>query len=184
MATSHGTHTGDGVSAVAPNIIISVRDYGASKAFYQNLYGDHPYASPSNGTEESIEAMTIAERMETAQPLAISAGMSRTARTGSEVSPAPVQTMAAKPVISVVNIVRVFLMGLYRNSVKREAYSVPGVTTAEISFFYSRLCHDRRTLTGLTVVPEIRIFLRLRHFRDCAALRQLSGHLTLLALLP
>lgn len=31
----------------------------AGKAFYKNLYGDHPYALPSNGTEESIKAMTI-----------------------------------------------------------------------------------------------------------------------------
>ena len=31
----------------------------ATKTFYQNLYGDHPYASPTNGTEESIEAMTV-----------------------------------------------------------------------------------------------------------------------------
>ncbi len=28
------------------------------KAFMQALYGDHPYASPENGTEESINAMT------------------------------------------------------------------------------------------------------------------------------
>ncbi len=31
----------------------------ASKAFYQHLYGDHPYASPENGTEESIETITL-----------------------------------------------------------------------------------------------------------------------------
>lgn len=31
----------------------------ATKTFYKNLYGDHPYASPTNGTEESIEAMTL-----------------------------------------------------------------------------------------------------------------------------
>ncbi len=31
----------------------------ASKAFYENLYGSHPYASPENGTEESINAITI-----------------------------------------------------------------------------------------------------------------------------
>jgi len=31
----------------------------ASKAFYKNLYGDHPYASPQNGTEESIAKMTV-----------------------------------------------------------------------------------------------------------------------------
>ena len=31
----------------------------ATKAFYKNLYGDHPYASPMNGTEESIQAMTL-----------------------------------------------------------------------------------------------------------------------------
>jgi len=30
----------------------------ASKAFYKNLYGDHPYASPQNGTEESITALS------------------------------------------------------------------------------------------------------------------------------
>ncbi|WP_236860689.1 M16 family metallopeptidase [Candidatus Reidiella endopervernicosa] len=30
----------------------------ASRAFYKALYGDHPYASPSNGTEESIAALT------------------------------------------------------------------------------------------------------------------------------
>lgn len=33
----------------------------ASKAFYKNLYGDHPYASPQNGTEASIQAMTLAD---------------------------------------------------------------------------------------------------------------------------
>lgn len=33
----------------------------ASKTFYQHLYGDHPYASPENGTEESIQAMTLAD---------------------------------------------------------------------------------------------------------------------------
>lgn len=31
----------------------------ASKAFYENLYGDHPYASPTSGTEESINAMSV-----------------------------------------------------------------------------------------------------------------------------
>ena len=31
----------------------------ASKAFYKNLYHDHPYAQPQNGTEASIKAMTI-----------------------------------------------------------------------------------------------------------------------------
>ena len=31
----------------------------ASKAFYKHLYHDHPYAQPQNGTEASIEAMTI-----------------------------------------------------------------------------------------------------------------------------
>ena len=30
----------------------------ASKAFYKHLYGDHPYASSKNGTEESITALT------------------------------------------------------------------------------------------------------------------------------
>ena len=30
----------------------------ANKAFYKNLYGDHPYASPQNGTEESISALS------------------------------------------------------------------------------------------------------------------------------
>ncbi len=30
----------------------------AGKAFMQALYGDHPYASPENGTEESIGALT------------------------------------------------------------------------------------------------------------------------------
>ncbi|HPE58907.1 MAG TPA: pitrilysin family protein [Thiolinea sp.] len=29
-----------------------------SKAFFQALFGDHPYASPSNGTEDSVNAMT------------------------------------------------------------------------------------------------------------------------------
>jgi zinc protease len=29
----------------------------ASKAFYEQLYGDHPYASPSHGTEASIKAL-------------------------------------------------------------------------------------------------------------------------------
>ena len=29
----------------------------ASKAFYRAIYGDHPYASPSNGTVESIQAL-------------------------------------------------------------------------------------------------------------------------------
>ena len=31
----------------------------ANKAFYKNLYHDHPYAQPQNGTETSIEAMTV-----------------------------------------------------------------------------------------------------------------------------
>jgi len=31
----------------------------ANKAFYKNLYHNHPYAQPQNGTEASIEAMTI-----------------------------------------------------------------------------------------------------------------------------
>ena len=31
----------------------------ASKAFYKNLYGDHPYAKPASGTEETIKAMHI-----------------------------------------------------------------------------------------------------------------------------
>ena len=30
----------------------------ADKVFYKNLYGDHPYASPQNGTEESIGALS------------------------------------------------------------------------------------------------------------------------------
>ena len=30
----------------------------ADKAFYKNLYGDHPYGQPENGTEESINALT------------------------------------------------------------------------------------------------------------------------------
>ncbi len=30
----------------------------AIKAFYQHLYGSHPYASPGNGTEESVNAIT------------------------------------------------------------------------------------------------------------------------------
>jgi len=30
----------------------------ANKAFYKNLYGDHPYGSPQNGTEESIGALS------------------------------------------------------------------------------------------------------------------------------
>ena len=33
----------------------------ASKAFYQHLYTDHPYASPKNGTEASIKAMTVTD---------------------------------------------------------------------------------------------------------------------------
>ncbi len=33
----------------------------ASKAFYKELYGDHPYASPTSGTEETINAMTVAD---------------------------------------------------------------------------------------------------------------------------
>lgn len=31
----------------------------ASKTFYKHLYGDHPYASPQSGTEESIKAMKV-----------------------------------------------------------------------------------------------------------------------------
>jgi zinc protease len=31
----------------------------ASKIFFKNLFGDHPYASPKNGTEESINALTL-----------------------------------------------------------------------------------------------------------------------------
>ena len=31
----------------------------ATKTFYKNLYGDHPYGSPSNGTEETIQAMKL-----------------------------------------------------------------------------------------------------------------------------
>jgi len=31
----------------------------ASKAFYKNLYNNHPYAQPQNGTEESIKALSI-----------------------------------------------------------------------------------------------------------------------------
>lgn len=33
----------------------------ASKAFYKELYADHPYASPTSGTEETINAMTVAD---------------------------------------------------------------------------------------------------------------------------
>lgn len=33
----------------------------ASEAFYAALYGDHPYANPNQGTEESINALTIAD---------------------------------------------------------------------------------------------------------------------------
>jgi len=33
----------------------------ANKAFFKHLYGDHPYASPQNGTEASINALTIAD---------------------------------------------------------------------------------------------------------------------------
>jgi zinc protease len=33
----------------------------ADKAFYKNLYADHPYASPQNGTEETIAAMTTTD---------------------------------------------------------------------------------------------------------------------------
>ena len=33
----------------------------ASKAFYKNLYGSHPYASPQSGTEESISALTASD---------------------------------------------------------------------------------------------------------------------------
>jgi zinc protease len=31
----------------------------ASKAFYKNLYGDHPYAQSQNGTEDSIAALSL-----------------------------------------------------------------------------------------------------------------------------
>ena len=31
----------------------------AEEAFYQAIYGDHPYASPSDGTEESLEKMNL-----------------------------------------------------------------------------------------------------------------------------
>ena len=31
----------------------------ANKAFYKHLYGDHPYAKPQNGTEETIKAMKV-----------------------------------------------------------------------------------------------------------------------------
>ena len=31
----------------------------ASKAFYKAVYGDHPYASPTDGTEESLEQITL-----------------------------------------------------------------------------------------------------------------------------
>jgi len=31
----------------------------ASKAFYKNLYGNHPYANPQNGNEETIKAMHV-----------------------------------------------------------------------------------------------------------------------------
>ncbi|HIO93030.1 MAG TPA: insulinase family protein [Leucothrix mucor] len=31
----------------------------ANKAFYKNLYGNHPYAKPQNGTEETVKAMHI-----------------------------------------------------------------------------------------------------------------------------
>ncbi len=33
----------------------------ASKAFYQHLYGDHPYAQPQNGNEATIKAMKVAD---------------------------------------------------------------------------------------------------------------------------
>ncbi|MGV6809272.1 MAG: M16 family metallopeptidase [bacterium] len=33
----------------------------ANKAFFKHLYGDHPYASPQNGTEASVNALTIAD---------------------------------------------------------------------------------------------------------------------------
>lgn len=33
----------------------------ANKAFYKNLYPNHPYGRPQNGTEETINAMTIAD---------------------------------------------------------------------------------------------------------------------------
>lgn len=33
----------------------------ANKAFYKHLYGDHPYANPQNGTEETIKAMKVAD---------------------------------------------------------------------------------------------------------------------------
>ena len=31
----------------------------ASKAFYKNLYGNHPYANPQNGNEETVKAMHV-----------------------------------------------------------------------------------------------------------------------------
>jgi len=33
----------------------------ANKAFYRNLYPDHPYGQPQNGDEDSIDAMTTAD---------------------------------------------------------------------------------------------------------------------------
>lgn len=33
----------------------------AGKAFYRALYGDHPYASPSGGTEEGLKSITVAD---------------------------------------------------------------------------------------------------------------------------
>lgn len=33
----------------------------ANKAFYQALYGDHPYGQPANGTESSIPALKVAD---------------------------------------------------------------------------------------------------------------------------
>jgi len=36
----------------------------ANKAFYKNLYGDHPYGKPQNGTEKSITALTTQDLKE------------------------------------------------------------------------------------------------------------------------
>ncbi|MEZ5453386.1 MAG: pitrilysin family protein [Thiothrix sp.] len=33
----------------------------ASKAFYQAIYGEHPYGQPQNGTEASLQALTVAD---------------------------------------------------------------------------------------------------------------------------
>jgi len=33
----------------------------AGKAFYKHLYGDHPYATPVNGFEQTVEALSIAD---------------------------------------------------------------------------------------------------------------------------